>query len=175
MLGRIEVDVVDVTVLAADPPPGDPPDDEVIARLEQQHGGQAAFVRVELDAQRVGLLDRPREAVEQEAVASVIVAEPLEDHADDHRVGHQITRVHVLLGEQSELGLRFARRTQHVAGRDVRQAEVLRQERGLGALACAGRTQQDQIEFGHDDFKPPGALLEPTRERRLPTQRALRT
>jgi hypothetical protein len=99
--------------------------------------------------QRAGLLDRAREAVEQEAVASVVVGEALDDHADHDRVGHQLALVHVLLGRAPELGAGLARGAQDVAGRDVREAEILGQQRGLRALAGAGRTQQDQIEFGH--------------------------
>ena len=52
-----------------------------------------------------------REAVEQEAVAGVAVADALDDHADDHLVGHQLAGVHVALGLAAELAaLRDLRR-----------------------------------------------------------------
>ena len=105
--------------------------------------------------ERAGLLDRAREAVEQEPVAGVIVGESLDDHPDDDLIGNQLALVHVLLGEQPELAAGLARGAQDVAGRDVRQAEVLGQQRGLGALAGAGRTQQDQIQFEHREGRPP--------------------
>ena len=62
-------------------------------------------------------------------------------------VGDQLAGVHVALRLLAELGLPATRGAQHVAGRDVRQAEVLGQERGLGALAGAGRAEQDEVEF----------------------------
>ena len=65
--------------------------------------------------------------------------------------GTSSPRVHVAsCATQPELGPGLARGAQDVAGRDVRQAEVLGQQRGLRALAGAGRAEQDQIEFGHE-------------------------
>ena len=123
--------------------------DEIVGRVDQQRRGQPPAVLVELAAERVGLLDRPREPVEQEAISRVRAREALEDHRDDHLVGDQLALLHVAVREAAELGPGRARGAQHVAGRDVREAEVRRQQRGLGALAGAGRAEQDEVEFRH--------------------------
>ncbi len=100
--------------------------------------------------ERVGLLLVAREAVEQEAVARVAVADALGDHADDHLVGHELAGVHVALGLAPELGALGDLRAQDVAGGDVRQPEVVAQAIGLGALSGARRAEQDQVQLGHD-------------------------
>ena len=114
--------------------------------VDQQRRGQPA-----LDAprarcrKRVGLIDRAREAVEQEAVARVVIGEALEDHADDHAVGHEFAGVHVALGLGSERCRRGDGGAEHVPGRDVRQAEVLGQPLSLRAFARARRSEQDEV------------------------------
>ncbi len=52
-----------------------------------------------------------------------------------------------LLGLRAELGFIGDLGAQHVAGRDVRQAEVVAQALGLGALAGSRRAEQDQVQL----------------------------
>src|SRR6202023_4170444 len=114
-------------------------------------------------AQGVGLLLVARKAVEQEAVTGVAGVDPIADHLHDDLVGHQLARIHVALCLFSELRALCDLSTQDVAGGDVRQPEVLAQALGLGALAGARRTEQDEVEVGQD----PGRLSAPTRRLRL--------
>ena len=81
---------------------------------------------------------------------SVAASMRLEDHADDHLVGHEVAAVHELLGLPAELGALLDRGAQHVARGDVGQAEVLVQALGLGALAGPGRAEEDEIQLGQE-------------------------
>ena len=100
-------------------------------------------------AQRLGLRDRAREAVEQEPVARLGAVEPLHHHPADQVVGHEVAAVHVLLGLLAELALLLDRLAQDVAGGVVGQVEVGDQPLGLGALAGAGRAEQDEVQLAH--------------------------
>ena len=122
--------------------------------LDEQRGGQPAAELVELLAQRVGLADGAREAVEQEAVVALLL-DLVQDHRDHELVGDEVAADHELLGLLAELGLVLAVLAQQVAGADVRQPEVLAQARGLGALTGPGRTEEDEIQFAHRYFRKP--------------------
>jgi hypothetical protein len=75
--------------------------------------------------------------------------DPVDDQVDDQLVGDELARVHVALGREAELAALLLGRTEDVAGRDVRQAEVVLQPSGLGALAGAGRAEEDEVELTH--------------------------
>ena len=94
-------------------------------------------------AQRLGLLHRAREAVEDEAVRGVGVVEPVVDQGVGQRGGDEVTGVEVLLGLEAQLGLVADVVPEQVTGGDVRDAELLRQLLRLRALARAGRPQQN--------------------------------
>ena len=68
---------------------------------------------------------------------------------DHHLVGHQVAPIHVLLRLVPELGALADRGAKDVAGRVVRQAEVLLQPLALGSLAGPGRAEQDEIQLRH--------------------------
>ena len=53
----------------------------------------------------------------------------------------------------AELGLLAHRGAQDVAGRVVGQAQVFLQALALGALAAAGRAEEDEVELGY--FRKP--------------------
>jgi hypothetical protein len=83
-----------------------------------------------------------REAVEQEALDGVVVAEPVLDHADRDLVGHQVAGVHVLARLETELGPLADVGPEDVPGGDLRDREVGRDELCLGALAGTGRSDE---------------------------------
>ena len=101
--------------------------------------------------ERLGLVDRAREAVEDEAVARVLLLEALDDHRDDQVVGNELAGVHVALG----LACR-ARSRRSTSPRSMSpvamygEPEVVLQPLGLGALAGAGRAEQDEVQLGHE-------------------------
>src|SRR5215210_2980705 len=157
VLGRVELDVVDVAVgaLAA---AREALDHALVRRRDEQGGGQPAAAALHLLGERVGLADRAREAVEQEAVVALVL-DLVEDHRDHELVGHQLALVHVLLGLLAELGAVLDVRAQEVARTDVGQPEVLGQSRGLGALPGPGRAQQDEVQLAHEARKPTSGSL----------------
>ena len=137
--------MVEVAV-AALPAAGEPLHDDVVRRLDQQRGREPPPDALELLGQRVGLLGGAGEAVEQEAVGAVLL-DLVEDHADDQLVRDELALLHVRRGLAPELRLLLAVLAQEVARADVGQPEVVLQAGGLGALAGAGWTQQDEVEL----------------------------
>src|SRR3954468_14211374 len=148
LLRRVVLDVVRVAV-RADAPAGQPPHDVVLGHVDEQRGREPAVDLLQRLVERLGLLVGAREAVEQEAVAGVRVVQAVQDHADDDLVRDEIAAVHVLLRLFPEVRALLDGLAQHVAGRDVREGEVLLEALGLGALARAGRAEQDEVELGH--------------------------
>src|SRR3954451_1446259 len=148
LLRRVVLDVVRVAV-GADAPDGQPPHDVVLGHVDEERGGEAAVDLLQRGVERLGLLVRAWEAVEEEAVLGVGLGEPVEDHADDDLVGDQVAAVHVLLGLLAEVRAVLDGLAQHVARGDVGEREVLLEALGLGALARAGRAEQDEVELGH--------------------------
>ena len=57
----------------------------------------------ELRVERLRLRGRAREAVQDEAVAGIVLIEAVGGHRDDQLVGHQAAGVHVRLGGPAEL------------------------------------------------------------------------
>ena len=86
------------------PPARQPPDHLLVGNVEQEHGGDPPTELRQLLIERLGLLDRAREPVEDEAVPGVLLLKPLGDHRDDQLVGNQVTRVMYSLGLAAELG-----------------------------------------------------------------------
>ena len=93
------------------------------------------------------LVQRAREPVEHEAAAERTARDhALLDDADDDLVGHELARVHVALRLEPERGSLRGLRAEHVAGRDVDHAEVIRQTGRLRALP--GTLPPEQHESG---------------------------
>ena len=101
VLGRVELDVVDVAGLDAHAPAGDAAHELLVGHVDQQHRGDAAAEPVERLAERVGLRARAREAVEDEAVARVVGADAVDDQVDHELVGHELAGVHEALRLQA--------------------------------------------------------------------------
>ena len=108
---------------------------------DAERGGDRAPVLLERLVERLGLDDGAREAVEQEAVARVVLLEALDDDPDDHVVGHELAGVHEALGLGAQRAAVLDGQAQDVAGRDVREAELVADALGLRALAGAGRAR----------------------------------
>jgi hypothetical protein len=149
VLRGVELHVVHVLVLHALAPSREAPDHLVVADLDQQHRGEQPSAAVERALEHLGLADRAREAVEQEAVVGLAGVEPLLDHPADKVVGHELALVDVLLRFAAELRFRLDRGAQDDPGRVVGQAEVGNEALCLGALTGPGRTEQDQVQLAH--------------------------
>ncbi len=75
-------------------------------------------------AQRLGLRDVAREAVEQEAALRVILQQPGLDHGDGDLVRDQVTAIHERLGLAAEFGAGADVVPEDVACRDLRDRQV---------------------------------------------------
>src|SRR5437867_2578618 len=104
----------------------------------------------QLDHERVegvGLGNGTRKAVDDEARLAVRLAEAVADHADHDLVGDVLARSEDGLRLATELGAGGDLRPEHVAGGDVRDAELRAEHVGLGPLSGPGRAIQQQIHL----------------------------
>ena len=102
---------------------------------------------VEHPLELLGLRQRAREAVEHEAVVErAALGEVLVDDPDDDVVGHELAAVDVALGLVADGRAGGDGGAEQVAGREVLDAVVLGQPRGLRALA--GSLLAEQHEAG---------------------------
>ena len=111
---------------------------------EAQHAVELVAVRREQLVEVAHLLGRPRIAVEEEARRGVRLREAVGHELVGERVGDVVARVDDRLDAEAELGLVRDVRTEDVTRRDRRDAETLRDPRGLGALAGSGRADDEK-------------------------------
>jgi len=88
--------------------------------------------------ERVRLGEVAWKAVENEALASVGLLEPLANHPEHQRVIHQAAAVHGLLRLPAQLGALGHGGPQQISGGDLRDADTRHETLRLGALAGAG-------------------------------------
>ena len=103
----------------------------------------------QLRVERLGLDARPREPVEDRAAPRVRLLEPVEEDADDRVVGHELAAGHVAVGLTPERRARGHGRAEQLAGAEDRHAEMVGDDRSLGALSGARRPEE------HDDLHRP--------------------
>ncbi len=108
--------MVVVAGLDAHPSAREPPNDLLIGHVDQDRGRHAPTQLGKLALKRTRLLERPREAIEDESVAGIVLLETLRRHRHDQLVGHKVAGVHVLLGLLSELRTFLDVAAEHLAG-----------------------------------------------------------
>ncbi|SKN27356.1 Uncharacterised protein [Mycobacteroides abscessus subsp. massiliense] len=89
-----------------------------------------------------GLCQRARETVEQETVFAVVLGNALFDHADNDVVAYQTSFINDFFCFQTQRSTCFDGSAEHVAGRDLRNAECSSDELSLCAFAGAWCAQQ---------------------------------
>jgi hypothetical protein len=94
------------------------------------------------------LRNRARKTIEQKSAGAVGSLDTIFDQTNNNVVRNQATGVHNFLCCKTKFGFRLYCRPQHVAGGDLRNAELLDKEPGLGALAGAGSAKKYQSHSG---------------------------
>ena len=84
-----------------------------------------------------------RKAVEEDAGFGVGLGQTLQQHFDCDAVGNELPAVHETLGGHAQRRTVADGRAEEIAGRDVGQSELLRQDLGLSALSGAGGAEKD--------------------------------
>mmetsp|Transcript_86377 Transcript_86377/g.259125 ORF Transcript_86377/g.259125 Transcript_86377/m.259125 type:complete len:202 (-) Transcript_86377:1102-1707(-) len=142
-LRRAELHVVDLARIRVQPPARDALDENVVGHLQQDGLGRHQEELLHLLGLRLG----PREAVEKPtALLALGLVELIGDEADDEVVGHELTRLHVLLGLLAELvRLVLGGLAQHVARRDVDELEHLNNLLALRPFARGRRARDDNV------------------------------
>jgi hypothetical protein len=142
--GRLERVVVACATLGAGEPARDPLDQRLVVDRDLDDRVELEAALLEHAVQRFGLRHRARVAVEDEALRAVGLVDALGDDAVDDLVRDQLAALHHRLGLAPHIGAFGDRFTQHLAGRELRDAVGAPDPRGLCALPRAGRPQQDQ-------------------------------
>ena len=93
--------------------------------------------------QGLGLRNRARETVKQEAVLAIVSRQAFFHKADDDVVTHEFALVHDNLGGFAELGSGFHGSAQHVAGGNLRNTELLFNKSRLGSFSRSGWSNED--------------------------------
>src|SRR5580698_4269647 len=93
--------------------------------------------------QRLSLCDVAREAIEDESGLCIGLAQALPDHVQHNLVVDESAGIHSLFHFVTQLGVLLARDTQQISSGDLGDAETLDETLRLGALAGAGRPQEN--------------------------------
>ena len=149
------------SAILARAPPGDALNDFLIRNNYSNYLVELpGVVPFEHRGQRFSLLDRARKAVQDEPGRGVGLAKPLLDELEHQCVRHQGALVHVALGFHAQSGATAHGIAQKIAARDLGRAQPRLEHPRLRALACPGRTQQNQL---HDSYPPLRDLIRPRR------------
>ena len=95
---RRHVHVVVGAAVLAHPAAGDAVEDDLGGHFEAQDGVERVARSGKDGVELLGLGQRAREPVEDEAAVEEVAGEALVDHLDDGLVGHELAGVHVALG-----------------------------------------------------------------------------
>src|SRR3954452_21136067 len=141
---RVEVQMPDVSAAPAGTPSGQPPDHLVVVDHELQDHVEGRPPVEQHVVERLCLRHVAREAVEQEALAGVVLLESCDDHSDRDLVRNEVAGVHELLRLLAELGALADIGAEDVTRRDLRDPEVCGDELGLRPLSRSGGPDEDQ-------------------------------
>ena len=132
----------------AETAPGEPAQQLGLGHVEIDDAIERHVELAQQPLQCVSLGNRPWKAVEDEAPLGVGLGQPLGDEPDDHVVGYQRAPVHEGLGLSAEGRAVGDGLAQHVARRHLRNAPLASELASLGALAGAGRSEEDEAHSG---------------------------
>jgi hypothetical protein len=97
--------------------------------------------------QRLGLIDRPGVAVQDETVSRVGLADAVLDQLVRQLRRHEVAGIEVPLGLQTQLGALFDVLPEQLTGGDLRDPELLGELRRLRPLTGARRPEQNNSHF----------------------------
>src|SRR4029453_12799025 len=136
----VEDEVVVDPALRAQAPAEDAVSDQLVGDLEQDDRVQVVALQEEAG---LGLV--AGEAVDEQAVVPVVLAQAPVDHGLDQVVGDQLTGGHAASDLGAELGVVLDVPAEDVADADVLQIEAFGQELGLGAFPAALDAHDDVL------------------------------
>ena len=91
---------------------------------------------------------RSGKPVKDEPIGIGVAIGRILQHPDCHIVRHELALVHVGLGQRTQFGLPLDVGAKNVARGQVDKAEVVNEEGTLGAFACPGRAEEDNVAHG---------------------------
>ena len=144
-MGLMEAVMVACPALRTGEPPGNAIHQHLVIHLQQDHGVDPPARLVQHRVEFHSLRDGARESIEDKALAGVRLADAAVQHGDDEVIRHQPTGLHDRLGALPNLAASFHLGPQHIPRRDLHHAARLLQTLGLGPLAGARRSQEDQV------------------------------
>src|SRR5688500_2903795 len=122
--------------------------DDAVDEIRERNldGNHPVDLAVELGEDRIqelSLRHRPRVTVEDRAAFRIRLREALLDELTDHLVGHEPAVLHEAVETAPEVAPARPLGPHHVPGRDLRDAQHVRQALGLRTLAGARRPEED--------------------------------
>ena len=134
--------VIAGTAGLASEPPGNTLDQGRLIHFEQDHRIKMQVHLGKQGIQSLGLRHGARKAIKDKAALTILMAQPVLQHADDDVVRYQIARRHDSLGFPPYGGAGIHLGAQHIARRDLCYVIMLLQNLGLCSLARSWWTQQ---------------------------------
>src|SRR5215471_21859149 len=123
-----------------------PLDRDRFGNVQHEHDGELLADLAQHVVERLGLRERARKPVEDEALVGVVLREPFANDSDHQVVGNELPAVVDRLYLPPQLCARRHRRAQDVARRDVRDTVRLGDAFCLRPLARALGTKEQDVE-----------------------------
>ena len=134
--------MVGAAALGAHTAAGQAVDDDIVGRINiERHIDMGNLI------QRFRLSDGAREAIQNIAMLAIRLGQTFLDHGNDHLIGNQLALVNIALGVQTRGGLLADCTAEHIAGGNLRDAQLLHQSLRMRALAGAGGAQENNIHI----------------------------
>mmetsp|Transcript_3768 Transcript_3768/g.9111 ORF Transcript_3768/g.9111 Transcript_3768/m.9111 type:complete len:246 (-) Transcript_3768:491-1228(-) len=147
-LGRRELGVVRAARRGVDPPAADPLGEHPVRHLQGDDEADGLLRLAELPVEELGLLHRPREAVEDEPLLAVRLRDPLGDGVGDDLIGHEPSCSHDCLRLHADRRAGLDGGAEHVPRREGGDAQRRGDGGGLRAFAGAGRAEEEEDAAG---------------------------
>mmetsp|Transcript_1518 Transcript_1518/g.3622 ORF Transcript_1518/g.3622 Transcript_1518/m.3622 type:complete len:241 (+) Transcript_1518:183-905(+) len=109
----------------------------------------------------IGLCRRTRKSIkEPSSLLAVSLIKTVLDHSNDNIVGNKFARIHVLLGELSNLSLIDNGSTEHIACREMDDTILFLDHFTLRSLAACRSTSNDNFERIRNSFANSGGPMD---------------
>lgn len=127
-----------------------------LRHFEGNHAGDGGVVVGKQGIKRFGLGHSSGEAIENKAIGTLVGFQPFFDQLNDDLVAHQLPRIHDGLNPLAQLRAGGPLGPEHVAGREVNQAEFVDDLLRLGAFTCPGRAKKYNVQHKKWKLGSPG-------------------
>src|SRR4029079_184388 len=123
-------------------------DDLFVVDVECQGGVELLSERGEHSLEPFGLRYSAHGAVEDDAFLVLWLGELLAEDAEDDGIPYELATIHIAFRLEAELRAGAFRGSEDIPGCERGHVKLFGEERGLGALSCAGFAEEDEDHRG---------------------------